>query len=134
MASIVGLVAWAAAQGPRTAWEVDRIGQVVDVGTPDPVEDTSPVEESRMALEGSHEVGTLAGLRGQNADSVGEGSIGESTVAVETLVDLAEEVVVAETAAADAAAVDSADYADSAEEVETEVAVAAARSELAVMT
>lgn len=83
MASIVGLAAWGAAPGRRTAWEVDRIGQVVDVGILDLVEDTNPVEESHMALEGSHEAGNLAGLRGQTADSVGEGSIGESTVAVE---------------------------------------------------
>ncbi len=75
--------------------------------TPGPVEDTNPVEESRMALEGSHEAGNLAVLLGQNAGSVGKGSMGESTVAVETSEALADEVVVAETAAA-AVAVDSA--------------------------
>ena len=126
MASIVGLAAWAAALGPRTVWEGDRIGQVVGVGIPDPVEDTNPVEESCMASEGSHEAGNLAGLRGQNADLAGEGSIGENTVAVETLVDLADEAVVAEIAV---------DFAvDFAEEVEKEIAAAAGGSEIAAPT
>lgn len=131
MASIVGLGAWAAALGPRTAWEVDKIGQVVDVGTPDLVEDTIPVEESHMALVGSHEAGNLAGLQGQNADWVGEGSIGESTVAVETSVDLADEVAVAETAAAAVAV--AVDLGDLAGEVEREVA-ALLGSEVAALT
>ena len=100
---------------------------------PGPVEDTSPAEGSRRALEGRHEAGTLAGLQGQIADSV-EGSIGESTVAAETSVDLADEVVVAETAAAAAAAADFADSAGSAVEVEIELVVAAAGFELAATT
>lgn len=115
---------------PRTAWEVDRTGQVVDVGSPGLVEDTNPVEESRTAVEGSHEEGTLAGLRGQNAGLVGEGSIGESTVAAETSVGLAGEVVVVGTVAA-AAAVGSA---GSAGEVETEVAAVAVGFELEELT
>ena len=97
---------------------MDKIGQVVDVRTLGPVEDTSPAEGSRRALEGRHEAGTLAGLQGQIADSVEWGSIGESTVAAETSVDLADEVV-AETAAA---AVDFADSAGSAVEFEMELA------------
>lgn len=129
MASIVGLAVWAAALVPRTAWEMDRIGQVVDVGIPGLVEGTNLVEESRMGLEGSHEAGNLADLRGQNADSVEEDSIAESTVAVETLVDLAEEVVVAESAVA--AAVDSA---GSVRQVERETGAAAVGSELVVST
>ena len=132
MASIVGLAGWAAALGSRTAWEVDRIGQVVDAGILGPVEDTNPAEESHMALERNHEVGNLVGRRDQNADSVGEGSIGESTVAVETSGDLADEVLVAEAAAA--VAVDSADSADFAGEVEREAAAAPVGSELAAST
>ena len=88
MASIEALAAWVAALGPRTARGVDRIGQVVDVGIPGRMEDTNRVEESRMALEDSHEAGNLASLQDQNADSVGEGSMMESTVAVETSEDL----------------------------------------------
>ena len=129
MASIAALAAWAAALAPRTAWVVDRIGQVVGVEIPGPVEDTNPVEESRTALEGRHEAGNLAGLRAHIADSAGEDSIGESTVAVETSVDLAGEVVVvAETSAA--VHVDSAGFAV---EVEEEAA-AAAGPELAAST
>lgn len=105
---------------------MDRIDQVVDVEIPVPVEDTSPVEESRTALEGNHEAGNLAGLRAHIAGSVGEGSIGESIVAVETSVDLADEVVVAETAAA--VAVDLAGFAEKVEEEE------AAGPELATST
>ncbi len=127
----MGLAAWATALGRRTAWEVDRIGQVVDVGIPDLVEDTNPVEENRMALEGSHEAGNLAGLLDQTADSVGEGSIGESTVAVEISVDLADEVVVAEAAAAAGFVVGSA---GSAGGFEGGFAAAAAHSELAAST
>ena len=89
------------------AWEVKNTGQAVGVRIPGPVEDTNPVEESHMELEGMHEVENLGDLLDQNADSVGEGSIGESTVAVGILVDLAEEVVGAGTAAA-GVAVDSA--------------------------
>ena len=100
---------------------MEKIGQVVDVRMLGPGEDTSPAEGSRRALEGRHEAGTLAGLQGQIADSVEWGSIGESTVAAETSVDLADEVV-AETAAAAAAAVDFADSAGSAVEVEIELA------------
>ena len=81
---------------------------------PVPVEDTNPVEESHTALEGSHGAENLAGLRAHIADSVGEGSIGGSIVAVETSVDLADEVVVAETAAA--VAVDLAGFAEKIEE------------------
>ena len=103
MVSIVGLAAWAAALGLQTAREVDKIGQGVDGGKPGPVEDTNLVEESRTALEGKHEAESLEGLPGRNADSVGEGSNGESTAAVETLEDLADEVFVAETAAAGSA-------------------------------
>lgn len=105
---------------------------------PGSVEDTSPAEGSRRALEGKHEVETLGGLQGQIADSVEWGSIGESTVAAKTSVDLADEVV-AETAAA-AAAVDFADFADfadsagSAVEVEIMLVDAAAGFELAAMT
>lgn len=106
---------------------VDRIGQVVDVRNPGPAEETNPVAESRMVLEGNHEAGSLADLLGQNAGWVGEGSIGESIVAVETSVDLAVEVVVAETAAAVAV-----DFAGPLEEVRKEVA--AAGSELAAST
>ena len=126
MASIVGLAAWATALGRRTAWEVDRIGQVVDVGIPDLGEDTNPVEENRMGFEGSHEAGNLAGLLGQTADSVGEGSIGESTVAVGISVDLAAEVVVAEAAAVAGSA--------GGFEVGFAAAAAAADSELAAST
>ena len=122
MASIVPLAAWAAALEPRTARDVDRFGQVVDVGTPGPVEDTNPVNESHKALEGSHEAENLA-ARGQNADSEGAASIGESTVAVETSVDLADEMIVAESAAA-------VDFAGSAGEAERDVVGAAVGSEL----
>lgn len=107
------------------AWEVENTGQAVGERIPGPVEDTNPVEESHMELEGNHEVGTLGDLLDQNADSVGESSIGESTVAVGTLVDLAEEVVGAETAAA----VIAVDSAGSAGEVEREVAAAPVGSE-----
>ena len=133
MASSENLAAWAAALWPRTAWEVDRTGQVADVEIPGPVEDTNPVEESCMALEGNHEAGTLAGLRAQNVDLAGEGSIGESTVAVETLGDLADGVVVAESAAA-AAVVDSAGSAGFGGEVARDVAAAPVGSELAALT
>lgn len=102
------------------AWEVENTGQAVGERIPGPVEDTSPVEESHMELEGNYEVGNLGDLLDQNADSVGEGSIGESIVAVGTLVDLAEEVVGAETAAAGVAV----DSAGSAGELEREVAAA----------
>ncbi len=98
------------------------------MGILDLVEDTNPVEENRMALEGSHEAGNLAGLLGQIADSVGEGSIGESTVAVEISVDLADEVVVAEAAAAVGFVVGSA---DSPGGFEGGFAAVAAHSELA---
>ena len=125
MASSEGLAAWTAALGPRTAREVDRIGQAVGVRIPGPVEDTNPVEESHMELEGNHGVENLADLRGRNADSVREGSIGESTVAVGTLEDLADEVVGAESAAAGVAV----DAADSAGEVERQVAAAPVGSE-----
>ena len=94
-----------------------------------PVEDTNRVEESRMALEGSHEAENLAGLRAHIADSVGAGSIGESTVAVETSVDPADEVVVV---AAETAVVVLADSAGFAVEVEEEAA--AAGPELAAWT
>ena len=127
MASIAGLAAQAAALGPRTAWVEGKTGQAVDVGIPGPVEDTNPEEESRTALVGSPEAGNLAGLRAQNADSVEEGSIGESTVAVETSVDFADELVAAEIAAA--VAVDLAGFA-----VKVEEEVAAAGSELAAST
>lgn len=131
----MGLAAWAAALGPQTASEVDRIGPAVEAGTPGPVEDTSLVEGSRMALEDNHEAGNLAGLQGQNAGSVGEDSIGESTVAVETWVDLAGEVAVAENAAAVDVAVDVAvDFAGPAGGFEREVAAAAVGSELAAST
>lgn len=83
---------------------------------PVPVEDTNPAEESRTALEGNHEAGNLAGLRAHIADSVGEGSIGGNIVAVEISVDLADEVVVAETAAV--VAVDLAGFAEEVEEEE----------------
>lgn len=96
------------------------------MGIPDPVEDTNLVEESRTALEGSHEEGTLAGLRGQSADLVGEGSIGESTVAAETSVGLAEEVVVVGTVAA----VEVAGFAG---KVEREIAAVAVGSELVTL-
>ena len=79
-----------AAPEPQTARGVDRIGQVVDVGIPGRMGDTNQVEESRMALEDSHEAGILVGLQDQNADSVGEGSMMENTVAVETLEDPAD--------------------------------------------
>lgn len=125
MVLMVGLAVYAAALEPRTAWEVGRTGQAVDAGIPVPVEDTNPVEEKHTALESSHEEGTLAGLRGQNADSVGEGSTGESTVAVETLGGLAGEVVVVGSVVA------AAGFAESAGEVEREVAVG---SELAALT
>ena len=82
-----------------------------------------------MALERNHEVGNLVGPRDQNADSVGEGSTGESTVAVETSGGLADEVLVAEAAAA--VAVDSA---DSAGEAEREAAAAPVGSEIAAST
>lgn len=109
------------------AWEVENTGQAVGVRIPGPVEDTNPVEESHMELEGKREVGNLGDLLDQNADWVGEGSTGESTVAVGTLVDLAEEVVGAETAAAGVAV----DSAGSAGEVEREVAAAPVGSERA---
>lgn len=129
MVLMVGLAVYVAALEPRTAWEVDRTGQAVDAGIPVPVvEDTNPVEEKHTALEGSHEEGTLAELRGRNADLVGEGSIGESTVAVETSGGLAGEVVVVGSVVAAAAAVGLADFAG---EVEREVAV---DSELAALT
>ena len=100
---------------------------------PGPAEETNPVAESRMVLEGNHEAGSLADLLGQNAGWVGEGSIGESIVAVETSVDLAVEMVVAETAAAAAAAaVVAVDFAAPLEEVRRKVA--AAGSELAAST
>lgn len=135
MASSENLAAWAAALWPRTAWEVDRNGQVADVEIPGRVEDTNPVEESCMALEGNHEAGNLAGLRAQNVGLVGEGSTGESTVAVETLGDLADGVVVAESAAAAAAAVvDSAGSAGFGGEVARDVAAAPVGSELAALT
>lgn len=127
MASIAGLAARAAGLGPRTAWEGDRIGRVVDVGIPGPVEDTNPVEESRTALEGSHEEGSLAGLQGQSADLVGEGNIGESTVAVETSVALADELVAVEIVAV-------VDFAGSAGWVERELAAVVVGSELVVLT
>ena len=108
---------------------MDRIGQGVDVEIPGLVEDTKPEEESRMASEGNHEAGTLVGLLDQTADWVGEGNTGESTVAVEILGDLGDEVVVvAENAAV---AVDSA---GSAVEVEREVAAAPVGSELDALT
>ena len=109
---------------------MDRIGQGVDVGIPGLAEDTKPGEESRMASEGNHEAGALVGLLDQTADWVGEGNTGESTVAVEILGDLGDEVVavVAENAAV---AVDSA---DSAVEVEREVAAAPVGSELDALT
>ena len=110
---------------------MDKTGQVVDVEIPESVEDTSPAEESRRALEGRHEVGTLGVLQGQIADSVEQGSIGESNAAGKTSVDLADEVVV-ETAAA--AAVDFADSAGSAVEVEVELVDAAGAFELAATT
>ena len=112
---------------------MDRNGQVADVEIPGRVEDTNPVEESCMALEGNHEAGNLAGLRAQNVGLVGEGSIGESTVAVETLGDLADGVVVAESAAA-AAVVDSAGSAGFGGEVARDVAAAPVVSELAALT
>ena len=133
MASSENLAAWAAALWPRTAWEVDRTGQVADVEIPGRAEDTNPVEESCLAVEGNHEAGHLAGLRAQNVDLVGEGSIGESTVAVETLGDLADGVVVAESAAA-AAVVDSAGSAGFGGDVARDVAAAPVGSELAALT
>lgn len=133
MASSENLAAWAAALWPRTAWEVDRNGQVADVEIPGRVEDTNPVEESCMALEGNHEAGNLAGLQAQNVGLMGEGSIGESTVAVETLGDLADGVVVAESAAA-AGVVDSAGSAGFGGEVARDVAAAPVGSELAALT
>ena len=109
---------------------MDRIGQGVDAGIPGLARDTKPGEESRMAWEGNHEAETLVGLLDQTADWVGEGNIGESTVAVEILGDLGDGVVAA--AAENAAvAVDSADFAV---EVEREVAAAPVGSELDVLT
>ena len=106
---------------------MDILGQVVDVGIPDPVEDTNPLEESRTAPEGSHEEEILACLRGQSADLVGEGSIGESTVAAETLVGPAEVVgVVVGTVAA-------VDFAGSAGKVVRENAAVAVGSELVAL-
>ena len=131
-ASSETLAAWAAALWHRTVWVVDRTGQGVDVGIPGRVEDTNPVEESCMALEDNHEAGNLAGLRAQNVDLVGEGSIGESTVAVEILGDLADGVIVGESAAA--AVVDSAGSAGSGGEFERDVAAAPVGSELAALT
>lgn len=100
------------------------------MGIPGQVEGTNPVEGSRIASESSHEAGKLAGLQGQNAGSVGDGSIGGSTVVAETSGDRADEVAVAETAAVVAVAVG---FADSAGEFEKEAA-AAAGSEVATST
>lgn len=84
-----------------------------------------------MASEGNREAGTLVGLLDQIADWVGEGNIGESTVAVEILEDLGDEVVVVVVAENAAVAVDSADLAV---EVEREVAAAPVDSELDALT
>ena len=70
----------------------------------DPEGDTSLAEGNRMALGGIHEAKNSAGLRGRNADWVGEGSMWESTAAVEIVEDRADEVLVAETAAGAGAA------------------------------
>ena len=112
---------------------MDRIGQGVDVGIPGLAEDTKPGEESRMASEGNHEAGTLVGLLDQTAGWVGEGNIGESTVAVEILGDLGDEVVVVVAVVAEDAAV-AVDSAGSAVEVEKEVAAAPVGSELDALT
>ena len=103
------------------------------MGIPGLAEDTKPGEESRMAPEGNHEAETLVGLLDQTAGWVGEGSIGESTVAVEILGDLGDEEEEEEVAAAAAgnAAVGSA---GSAVEVEREVAPAAVGFELDALT
>ena len=109
---------------------MDRIGQGVDVGIPGLAEDTKPGGESRMASEGNHEAGTLVGLLDQIADWVG-GSIGESTVAVEILGDLGDDVVVVGVAVGVAVAVDSG---GSGVEVEGEVAAAPVGSVLDALT
>ena len=125
------LAAWAAALGPQTALEVDRIGRGVDVGIPGLAGDTKPGEESRMTSEGNREAGTLVDLLDQIADWVAEGNIGENTVAVEILEGLGDEVVVVVVDENAAVAVDSA---GSAVEVEREVAAAPVGSELDALT
>ena len=97
------------------------------MGIPGPVVDTKLGEESRIALEGSHETGNFVGLLDQNADWGGAGSIGESKVAVETL-DLGDGIVAVENAAV------AADFAGSAAEVEKEVAAAPVGFELEAST